>query len=230
MKHLFCCLILLCIGVGCNKKDPIPNQSFVEEFNSLDELAASGWRFINRSQPASVQSWQVGSSSNSLTSYSPQGSFTGFITTSVDATTANEGTISDWAISPKITVQNGDKIVFYTKALTYPDRNELRDYVNRLQLRLNLKNDTTNVGSGASVGDFDILLLDINRDYEEYTSDPATYSPTAYPADWTRFEATIINLASPTRGRFAFRYFLEGGGRAGRGSEVAIDSVAYVGQ
>jgi hypothetical protein len=50
----------------------------------------------------------------------------------------------------------------------------------------------------------------------------------AYPHVWTRFEAIVVGLDKPTKGRFAFRYFTELAGSNGRGSSVGIDSVAYV--
>jgi hypothetical protein len=37
-------------------------------------------------------------------------------------------------------------------------------------------------------------------------------------------------LNGVTKGRFAFRYYLEGAGSAGFGSGVAVDSVAYIGK
>jgi hypothetical protein len=102
------------------------------------------------------------------------------------------------------------------------------DFSNRLQLRINIKNDGLDIGNGAGVGDFTVKLLDIDSTYQEYHTNPAQYSPNAYPAYWTRFEGQIKDLEKPVKGRFAFRYFMLQGGYNGRGSEVAIDSVAYV--
>jgi hypothetical protein len=72
--------------------------------------------------------------------------------------------------------------------------------------------------------------LDIDSTFKEYHTDPALFSSAAYPARWTRFEGRIRDLAKPVKGRFAFRYFILMGGANGRGTEVALDSVAYVGQ
>jgi len=219
--------------VSCKKDTDVsvPDQSFVEEFDDIKAAMDSGWVFLNKSIPVDNNStqWQEGSVSSSITAYSPKGSTTGFISTNYAATSSGEGIISNWAVSPHVIMQNGDKIIFYTRGLAYPERDFYRDFINRLQLRANVQNDSADVGNGASVGSFETLLLDINANYDEYSSDPDQEVPTAYPPEWTRFEATISGLAAPVNGRFAFRYFLEGGGSDGRGSEVAIDSVAYVG-
>ena len=229
---LFCITTLLIIVLACQKNvdPPVPDQSFVEEFDNYEAAIDSGWIFLNRSLPAdNDKQWQEGSISGSITAYSPKGSFNSFISANYESTSASEGIISNWAVSPPVVLQNGDKIIFYTRSLVYPERDFYRDFVNRLQLRLNTHNDSAHVGSGTSVGNFDVLLLDINPEYEEYSSDPEQQVPTAYPPEWTRFEATITGLRVPINGRFAFRYFLEEGGSEGNGSEVAIDSVAYIG-
>lgn len=223
----FLCAVL----VACQKDVyvPVPDQSFVEEFENYNAAIDSGWVFLNRSVPANnARKWQEGSVSDNITAYSPKGSFSGFISAGFESTEASVGIISNWAISPVVTMQNGDKIIFYTRCRVYPERDFYRDYVNRLQLRINTNNISDDVGEGAAAGSFTTLLLDINPEYEEYTSDPDEFVPTAYPPEWTRFEATISGLPRPLGGRFAFRYFLEEGGSSGNGSEVAIDSVAYV--
>jgi hypothetical protein len=128
-----------------------------------------------------------------------------------------------------VTFQNGDRIIFYTRSLLYQvSPNDSSDLSNRLQLRINTTNDGLNVGNGISVGDFTTTLLDIDSTYTEYHTNPALFSSNAFPAYWTRFEGRIKDLPRPVKGRFAFRYFILQGGFNGRGSEVAIDSVAYV--
>ena len=232
VSSLLCSSLLIYLLLIACQKDvdvAIPDQSFVEEFGNYEDAIDSGWVFINGSVPANDnRRWQEGSLSGSITAYSPKGSFNNFISANYESTSAGQGIISNWAISPTVTLQNGDKIIFYTRALVYPERDFYRDFVNRLQLRLNTRNNGTDVGSGTSVGSFDVLLLDINPEYEEYNSDPEEFVATAYPSEWTRFEATIAGLAKPIDGRFAFRYLLEEGGEQANGSEVAIDSVAYV--
>jgi hypothetical protein len=92
-----------------------------------------------------------------------------------------------------------------------------------------------NCGDGIDPGDFTVPLLDINPFYYEFLKN-AFNNPTnplyqqarqAYPHVWTRFEATVIGLDGPTKGRFAFRYFTEEAGNNGRGSSIGIDAVSY---
>jgi hypothetical protein len=209
----------------------VPDQSFVEEFDTVQTAFNRGWRFINKSENIGVSNWTQGSISGTLTAYSSKGTNAGFITTDYQSTAAAAAVISNWAVSPAIMMQNGDKIVFYTRAQLYAlTGGDSTDYANRLEVRLNTRNDGTDVGNGGDPGHFEDVLLDINPTYLEHHVSPALYDPRAYPARWTRFEATVVGLNKPTRGRFAFRYFVEDGGGNGRGSEVGIDSVAYIGK
>jgi len=186
---------------------PVPDQSFTEEFDTLQNAYNRGWRFVNHSEPIGTQDWVNGG----IGPYSG----IGHIFSSFDAG-SGLATISNWAISPPVILQNGDKIIFYTitAGTAFPDR---------LQVRINNINDGLNVGTHADeVGDFTIPLLDINP----YYSDSPPY---AFPDVWTRFEATVVGLNNPAKGRFAFRYFVEDGGPSGSNSfGIAIDSVAYV--
>ncbi|MEO5893882.1 MAG: choice-of-anchor J domain-containing protein [Ferruginibacter sp.] len=105
--------------------------------------------------------------------------------------------INNWLISPETTIQNGDKIVFYTYCKG----------VARLQLWINETN-TLNVGDNASVtGDFTNRLLDINTGYKSVATDPVQ----AYPQNWTRFEGEVKGLRTPVKGRFGFRYLVQNG-------------------
>jgi len=207
---------------------PIANQSFVEEFDTLQTAYNRGWRFINRSEDIGVSKWTQGSISGTLTAFSSKGTNAGFIPTDYQSTAADAAIISNWAVSPPVMIQNGDRIVFYTISSLVDIGGDSSDFGNRLQVWVNTHNDGLNVGDMDDPGDFGKIVLDINSNYEEYHSNPALYSPTAYPARWTRFEAVIHGISKPVKGRFAFRYFVEDGGSNGRGTEIGIDSVAYI--
>lgn len=233
---------------ACRKDDEammalpgVSDQSFVEEFDTTASAFARGWRPINTSVPKGQSVWVQGMFNNTtitgmpypipFSPHSSKGSYAGFIGADYLSTSAAAGVISNWLISPVINMQNGDKIVFYTRTALYAlSATDSTDYANRLQVRMNGKNDGMNVGNGNDVGDFTTTLLDINPDYIEAHTSPALFDPSAYPIRWTRFEAKIGGLNGPTPGRFAFRYYVEGGGSNGLGSGVAIDSVAYIGQ
>ena len=209
---------------------PIPDQSFVEEFDSLQTSYTKGWRWINGSQPVGTTNWMQGPGTALMSAYSTKGTNAGFAYSNYLCTAGtNNGIISNWLISPAITLQNGDKIIFYTKSEMSSAGSGGTDYGCRLQLRIN-RSEEVIVGKGEDVGNFnsDSALIDINRN--EIQNQAASPNPTAYPSGWTRFEATIRGLNAPAKGHFAFRYYLHGAGSSGAGLGIGIDSVAYVGK
>ena len=214
-----------------------PDQSFVEEFLSQQSAFDSGWHFINRSLSLGPTNWNT-PSAPPFYAYSTKSTLGEFLWVDYFSTSSPQGVISNWAVSPVVTMQNDDKIVFYTRCELYQQGGDSTDYSNRLQLRVNTLNEGLNVGNGTEVGDFTTNLVDVNPDYikfsyNKYTSpDPVVRDSMkyAYPPHWTRFEGTISGLEKPTRGRFAFRYFVENGGYGGKGTSVGIDSVAYIGK
>jgi len=243
---LFSCIAIISLQ-ACRKDDEammampgVPDQSFVEEFDTTASAFARGWRPINTSAPKGQSVWVQGMFNNPNVTglpypipfgpFSSKGSYAGFIGTDYLSTSAAAGIISNWLVSPTITMQNGDKIIFYTRTALYEiAATDSTDFANRLQVRMS-KNESVNVGNGNDVGDFNTALLDINPEYIEAHTNPTLFDPHAYPIRWTRFEAKVGGLNGPTKGHFAFRYFVEGGGSNGLGSGVAIDSVAYVGK
>jgi hypothetical protein len=198
-------------------RQPVPDQSFVEEFDNLSTATSKGWQFINQSDPVGTRNWVLGNSF-----YFPAYSGTNYIVCDYNAVKDN-GIISVWAISPSVTMQNGDKIVFYTRSAN-SNSNPSGVYPDRLQLRFSTK-DTIDTGTGADdVGVFTNGLIDINPNLE-------VANPIAYPDNWTRFEGTIYGLNKPTKSRFAFRYYVQDGGANGSNSlAVGIDKVSYVGK
>ncbi len=218
-----------------------PSQSFVEEFDTVGSAYDRGWRFLNVSSPKGTGMWIQAMFNNPnvtglpapipFPAYSSRGTYVGFIGADYTSTSAAAGIISNWLVSPVVSMKNGDKIIFYTRTVLYalPPTTDSTDFVNRLQVRMSDQNESLNVGSGNEVGDFKTSLLEINPFYKEAHTDPNIFDPEAYPAKWTRFEATVGGLNGITKGRFAFRYHIEGAGSNGFGSGVAIDSVAYVG-
>jgi hypothetical protein len=232
----FCLVALpLCLLTSCIKDDylaqpaPIADQSFIEECDSANAMYNRGWRFINASESKGGGFWQNGGAPAPwFNAYSAVGSNVGFIGADYTSTTAAMAVISNWCISPIISMQNGDKISFYTRAQLISANaagTDSTDYANRLQVRLTTNNPIINVGSGEDAGDFRDILLDINPNYlSQSTLAPV---PNAYPAGWTKFQATISGLNGPVNGRIGFRYFVQDGGSNGRGSGVALDYIEY---
>lgn len=194
------------------EEEPVADQTKTFELDNVATATAAGWTFKNLSEGQTSSSYGF-DNDNSFAPYSGAG----YIFASFEA---GEGTLSVWAISPSVTLQNGDKISFYTR--TYNDNSDPANvYPDRLQLRLSLA-DKDSVGTDAeSVGLFKTGLVDINPDLSPTL-------PNAYPDSWTKFEGTVSGLNKPTKGRYAFRYFVEDGGSAGSNSlAIALDKVTY---
>ena len=232
-------LVLACVGFAaafqsCRNDEyltaapPVSNQSFTEEFDTVSSDTARGWVLVNASTPKGGGVWQQGGAINPWFSpYSSVGTYAGFIGADYTSVSGGPGLISNWLISPIVTMQNGDKVTFYTRSQAEFNGADTTDYGNSLQVRLNSMNTGTNAGSGDNVGDFKAALLTINPGIvPSSTNSPAPY---AYPTKWTRFEATVYGLNGPAKGRFAFRYYVPNAGLCATcfGSGVAVDKVQY---
>jgi hypothetical protein len=223
---------------------PVPDQSFVEEFDTAQKAYDRGWRFINRSDLIGRRGWGNPVPDANITI--PFQAYSGpnaaaYLWANYESTSSGPGTISNWAVSPELIMQNGDKIVFYTRCeivqyqATPSSPVITTDFVNRMQVRIN-KSNSLNCGDGTDPGDFTTPILDINPFYNEfvleYFNDPLNprYNEArqAYPHVWTRFEATVVGLNEPTKGRFALRYFTEEAGLPGRATSIGVDSLAYI--
>jgi hypothetical protein len=235
MKYIIILSSLLLLLQACSKDKNTedqtkPDSSFSESFDEVNDAGRSGWVFSNNSIEKGTTQWN-NPSAPTFNAYSSATGSGGYIWADFNSTSSAAGVISNWAVSPSITMQNGDTISFYTRAELFFFNDDSTDFVNRLQVRMNRKNTGTITGNGTNPGDFDVLLLDINPDYKTFqysafiNRDPE--ARLAYPHRWTRFEAIVSGLDSPTEGRFAFRYFVEDGGNNGRGSSIGIDEVNY---
>lgn len=255
--NFFLLFLLIFIGISSCKDDSYltiaptvkDHSSFTETFDTTEAAIASGWKIFNKSVPVGTAVWQDGGSTPSLfEAYRNNGINAGFIGVNNLSTSAQKGIISQWLVSPSLLMQNGDKIVFYTRAQKLPgylndNDNDSTDFANRLQVLVNTQNDSAElIGEGESTGNFTGLTdpaIDINPNYYEWHNVPGSYpidgGPTstiesiaqAFPTEWTRFEGKIAGLAKPTKGRFAFRCFIKNGGSGGRGSGIDIDQVTY---
>ena len=124
---------------------------------------------------------------------------------------ADNGTISNWLISPELDFAATDQITFWTRTVDTPA------FPDRLQVRLSTGGASTNVGAAATdVGDFTTLLVDINP----------TYTVVDYPVIWTQYTISSADLPASGTGRIAFRYFVEDAGASGTNSDyIGIDTV-----
>jgi hypothetical protein len=192
------------------------NAQLTEGFDDFPALVspAGGWLVINNSQPVGDFTWGQGDTASNGEGFTSQsGADNSFAGVNFNAGGASAA-VSDWLITPAITIQNGTIISFYTRES--PVNVNDQTFPNDLQVRLSLTG--TDVGSSAtSVGDFTTLLLDVNPTF-------STTVTTGYPQNWTRFNITISGVPTPTSGEIGFRYFLQSNFTQGTG--IGIDTLS----
>ncbi len=186
-------------------------DGIVEGFEDLTVMLANDWVRINHSDPANPQSEGWFQCLGTQIAPAQAGTEFSCVSANFNAGTGTS-TLNDWLISPTRIWNNGDTISFYTREISG------NPYPERMQVRLSTNGSSTNVGTtGTDVGDFTILLLDINPDYQVG----------GYLDFWWQYSVTITGLSGPTSGRFAFRHFVEDGGPSGANSYIiGIDSLA----
>jgi hypothetical protein len=181
----------------------------MEDFADVNTLIPNGWAMQNNSSPIGATDWFQGQTS----AFSAQsGAANSYI--SANFTNGSDlATISNWLITPPLTLQDGGVFRFWTRTVDIPQ------FPDRLQVRLSTNGNSADVGTlPTDVGDFTTLLLDINP----------TYTTTDYPSVWTQFTITLSGVGTPVTGRIAFHYFVENGGPSGTNSDyIGIDSVDY---
>lgn len=186
--------------------DPIEGD-WHEGFDDITTLPDDGWAIQNNSNPVGSASWFQGNPGVFPAHQGAPDSYIGVNFNSV----SGANTISNWLMTPEMVMQNGTAITFWTRT------GEGSAWPDRLQVRASFEGSSTDVGSGPEdVGDFTLLLLDINESYDLG----------GYPEEWTPYTLVISGLDAPTSGRFAFRYYTHDGGPAGSNSNyIGIDEV-----
>ena len=188
-----------------------PLADFSEGFEDITLLPGLGWANQNNSSPLGLTDWFQG---NDAVFPAQAGSPTSYLGANFN-NTRGTGTISNWMMTPAVTLSAGDTFRFWTSTVAgsiWPDR---------LELRMSLNGASTNVGATAtSVGDFTTVLVEVNP----------TLASGGYPEVWTEYVVTLTaaQVPAPTLGRFAFRYFVTDGGPSGANSNyIGIDTVSY---
>ena len=149
-------IVVAAIGASSLLGNAAQAQSFLQGFNGASLPA--NWTAINRSDSPGT-AW---STATAITD--PEGNpvaepheGAAFAVTNFTSTSATVGTISNWLITPTLSLRNGDTFSFFTRTTpgsAFPDR---------LELRLSLAGSSTNVGTTpTSVGNFSTLLLSIS--------------------------------------------------------------------
>jgi hypothetical protein len=193
-----------------------------ENFDAtIDQLALEGWARTNQSNPLGDDNWAKAFSG--ITDYFPGGAYNGDADTSYAYvnfdSVLGSGTISNWLISPVITVHNGDVVSFYSRKGSSADPGVV--YPDRLELRISTNGNATVMPVGdENVGDFTTLALTINPDL----------TGTDYPLDWTQYTYTVSGLSGATDVRIGFRYYVTDAGINGSNADyVGIDEVSVDG-
>ncbi len=220
--YVFCVVILLAgLFNGCKKDssiNPPPTDigtttSFTQEFDSVYKLATKGWVIKDNSPTGSsgpYASWGQG-----INGFDKSGSWMGFSAFSYSTRkdefaysssfSSTNSTISSWLITPVLSVKNGDKISFYTRADT------TGIYTDRMQVLMN-KSASEVVGSSSnSVGGFTTVLFDIN----------SVQTAGGYPVIWTKYEYTFSGISGKTDARIGFRHYVSNtSGKKGIGIDL----------
>ena len=175
----------------------------------FDAAVPLGWTVKNNSAPLGTTGWFTG---NTAYFTSQAGSASAYAAANLDAT-GYVGTISDWLISPVLTLTNNSRVTIWTRKATvdyFPDR---------LQFRMSQAGDSLDIGNTAeSVGSFATLLYDVN---------PGLVA-SSYPTAWFPLTLTVTGLPETVAGRFALRYYVTNGGPGGANSDyIGVDSFAY---
>jgi hypothetical protein len=213
MKKLLLSFSLLVAVSATNAQNLI-----LENFDAIGNppVLPAGWQTTNQSDPVGTTVWfQGGGSATLFPGFN--GGQTGYIGANFNATTGT-GTISNWLISPTLTLQDGDVVSFYTRTITYVAApTPANTFPDRLEMRGSVNGDFSVLPSGGinDVGDFGEVLVEVNP----------TLALTDYPDDWTQYTYTVTGLASPTAVKIAFRYFVTDGGPLGANSNyIGIDA------
>jgi len=190
---------MLAVG-GLAQATPV----LTENFDNIATLSGSGWGLVNNSSPLGDRNWFQG---NDGVFSAQSGAANSYIAANFE-NAAFGGNISNWLLTPTITLANDVSITFLT-------RTELgAPAADRLEVRLSHNGASGDVGADAnSVGDFSTLLASINP----------LLDLTGYPSDWTAYTVNISGVTSGTLGRLAFRYFVPD--TFVNGDYIGIDSV-----
>jgi hypothetical protein len=185
-------------------------QAFSQHFDDITTLTTTGWVMQNNSVAGGSQpTWFQG---NATVFNAEQGGPSAYIAANYNNTTGTN-TISNWLLTPAVTLHNGDTLSFWTRTVSTPA------YADRLEVRLSTTGSGSNVGTlPDDAGDFTTVLQTVNP----------TLTTSGYPSAWTQYTVTLSGLTGTPTGRFAFRYYVPLGGPSGSNSDyIGIDEVNY---
>jgi len=223
-KFFLSILVIVCLLAGlidgC-KKDSLDKPpsgiatSFTEEFKDVYKLETGGWVIKDNSTPSASATWVQGEANGVKGGQSgfPAYSFTTspdeYIAASALFFPSSGYNVSSWLITPVLSLTNGDKISFYSRADTVSVNQD------RMQVRMSTST-SSDVGDNAnSVGNLTTVLMDIN----------SMQAAGGYPAVWTKYEHTFSGISGKIESRIAFRYFIPN--TTASAGAIAIDQFKF---
>lgn len=170
------------------------------------------WIKTNQSEPVGTSNWQQGNVSAFGSGFN--GGATSYVSVNFNSVAAGSaGTISNWLISPSISLKDGDVIKCYTRA-----GSNFSSIPDRLELRLSSNGDASIIPATGStdLGSFTTLAASVNPNL----------TPSVYPVTWSEVLYTVEGLPTATDCKLAFRYYVTNGGPTGaNGNAIWIDAL-----
>lgn len=221
MKRKITLLLLGATSVLAVKSQVLINEGFTNPFNPT----TAGWIVSNQSLPLGTTTWTQGTTNYNSYNGGPTDYY--FANFNSASATAPAG-ISNWFITPAVTIYNGAVIEFATKTINQ-GAGQPNFSPDRLQLRMSQTGVTAIPAGTTNVGSFTDLLLDINPNLNTSTVSAVNNgSVNGYPNAWTVYSVQISGVTGTVTGRFAFRYFVDDGGLGGANSNnIGLDAVKY---
>lgn len=221
MKRKITLLLLGATSVLAVNSQVLINEGFTNPFNPT----TAGWVVSNLSSPLGTTTWTQGTTN--YNAYNGAATDYYFANFNSAGATAPAG-ISNWLITPAVTIYNGAVIEFATKTIDQ-GAGQPNFAPDRLQLRMSQTGVTAIPAGTTNVGSFTDLLLDINPNLNTSTVSAVNNgSVNGYPNAWTVYSVQITGVTGTVTGRFAFRYFVDDAGFGGNNSNnVGLDAVKY---
>lgn len=195
IKQLMTGLVLVA-AAGGSQADTVLSESF----DNVASLPASGWAQVNNSTAPVGTAWFQG---NTGIFSAAAGTPDGYVAANFVSTNAAAGAISNWLLSPVLTLDSSSELSFLVR--TAGD-----GFLDKIEVRFSANGASTDVGSSAgSVGDFTALLGSFQSSAD---------------SGWVGLSYSLLALDAPTTGRLAFRYVVDSVATAG--NYIGIDDVA----
>jgi autotransporter-associated beta strand protein len=193
--------------------NPVPTQTGIF-------AQSQPWINVNNSDVPNTTSfnWQQGNMGTFIwTAQSPVGSTTSFAQVSFLST--NGTILSDWLLTPVLTLEAGATFSFYTVAV------KDTTFANDLQVYISTSGSSTNVGSDAQTPTGGVFTLLPGGDLNPTLA--VNGYPLTQPNGWTleTFTLTSSEVSTPTSGRIGLRYFIPN--TATQGSGIGIDTFSF---